>query len=74
MKTERIICPNCKRSIPNLNSYHYCKEVAIDELFIKKSDEIVLAFDKLLEHLADFEDVEISATKTVSFLLGTKHL
>lgn len=52
MKTERIICPNCKRSIPNLKSYHYCKEVAIDELFLKKSDEVVLVFDRLLEHLS----------------------
>lgn len=71
MKTERIICPNCKRSIPNLKSYHYCKEVAIDELFLKKSDEVVLVFDRLLEHLSAYENVEISATKNcIVFVLN----
>lgn len=72
MKTERIICPNCKRSIPNLNSYHYCKEVAIDELFLKKSDEVVLVFDRLLEHLSTYENVEISATKNCIVFVRNK--
>lgn len=72
MKTERIICPNCKRSIPNLKSYHYCKEVAIDELFLKKSDEVVLVFDRLLEHLSAYENVEISATKNCIVFVRNK--
>jgi len=72
MKTGRIICPNCKRSIPNLNSYHYCKEVAIDELFLKKSDEVVLVFDRLLEHLSTYENVEISATKNCIVFVRNK--
>ncbi len=72
MKTKRIICPNCKRSIPNLNSYHYCKEVAIDELFLKKSDEVVLVFDRLLEHLSAYENVEISATKNCIVFVRNK--
>jgi hypothetical protein len=72
MKTKRIICPNCKRSIPNLNSYHYCKEVAIDELFLKKSDEVVLVFDRLLEFLSEYENVEISATKNCVVFVRNK--
>ncbi|MBQ0907950.1 hypothetical protein KBJ98_04465 [Flavobacterium sp. F-328] len=72
MKTERIICPNCKRSIPKLKSYHYCKEVAIDELFLKKSDEVVLVFDRLLEHLSAYENVEISATKNCIVFVRNK--
>ncbi|MDN4165532.1 DUF5655 domain-containing protein [Cytophagales bacterium LB-30] len=47
----------------NLHSYHYCKEVAIDDIFLQKPDAIVLAFDRLLQALADWEEVEISATK-----------
>lgn len=72
MKTERIICPNCKRSIPNLKSYHYCKEVAIDELFLKKSDEVVLVFDRLLEHLSAYGNIEISATKNCIVFVRNK--
>lgn len=72
MKKERIICPKCSRSIPNLNSYHYCKQVDIDELFSKKSDEIVLVFDRLLEYLAQFENIEISATKNCIVFVRNK--
>ena len=72
MKSERIICPKCNRSIQNLNSFHYCKEVAIDDLFLKKSDEIVLAFDKLLEHLAEYENIDISATKNCVVFVRNK--
>jgi hypothetical protein len=72
MKTERIICPKCNRSIPNLNSYHYCKQVDIDELFSRKSDEVVLVFDRLLEHLSAFENIEISATKNCIVFVRNK--
>lgn len=64
MKADtRVICPNCNRSIPHLNSYHYCKESSIDELFISKPDHVVLAFDRLLSLVSEFENIEISATK-----------
>lgn len=60
---SRTICSKCNRSLRSINAYHYCKEVEIDELFLNKSDEIVLAFDKLLEHTLFGEDIEMSATK-----------
>lgn len=69
---ERVICPKCKRRLRNFNSYHYCKEVAIDELFIKKSDEIILIFDKLLEYVSLFENIEISATKNCIVFVRNK--
>lgn len=72
MTTERIICPKCNRALRNINSFHYCKEVAIDDLFLNKSDEIVLIFDKLLEFLSSFEDVEISATKNCIVFVRNK--
>jgi hypothetical protein len=46
--------------------------VAIDDLFLNKSDEIVLIFDKLLEFLSSFEDVEISATKNCIVFVRNK--
>uniref|UniRef100_UPI00404ACBF3 DUF5655 domain-containing protein n=1 Tax=Flavobacterium sp. TaxID=239 RepID=UPI00404ACBF3 len=55
-----------------MNSYHYCKEVAIDELFLKKSDEVVLVFDRLLEFLSEYENVEISATKNCVVFVRNK--
>ena len=69
---SRTICPNCKRSLRNVNAFHYCKEVEIDELFVNKSDEIVLAFDKLLEHTLFGEDIEMSATKNCVVFVRNK--
>jgi hypothetical protein len=63
MSTQNVICPHCNRSIRSLTSVHYCKEVPIDDLFITKSDELVLAFDRLLSMVADWQAVEISGTK-----------
>lgn len=72
MKKERVTCPKCNRSIPRLNSYHYCKQVDIDELFSRKSDEVVLVFDRLLECLSSYQNVEISATKNCVVFVRNK--
>lgn len=69
---EKHICPNCKRVFRKANAWHYCKEVAIDDLFLDKTDEIVLAFDKIYQHYLDREDVEISATKNCVVFLRNK--
>lgn len=69
---NRIICPKCNRSLRSINSYHYCKEVAVDELFIKKSDEIVLIFNRILEYVSSFENIEISATKNCIVFVRNK--
>lgn len=68
----RVVCPNCKRSLRSINAFHYCKEVAVDDLFVNKSDEIVLAFDKLLEHTFFGEDIEMSATKNCVVFVRNK--
>ncbi len=69
---DRIICPECNRALRNINSYHYCKEVVIDDLFLRKSDEIILVFDRLLEYLSSFEAIEISATKNCIVFVKNK--
>lgn len=69
---DKHTCPNCKRVLRSANAWHYCKEVAIDDLFLDKTDEIVLAFDRIYQHFVDWEDVEISATKNCVVFLRNK--
>jgi Domain of unknown function (DUF5655) len=63
MAMKTTVCEKCKRVLQNVNAYHYCKEVAIDDLFINKPDNVVLIFDRLLQAVAEWNDVAISATK-----------
>ena len=72
MAIKRVICPLCKRSLRSASAWHYCKEVSIDDLFIHKPDEIVLAFDRLLEIVMDWHDIEISATKNCVVFVRNK--
>ena len=39
---NKIICPKCQRPLRNINAWHYCEQVDIDDLFIGKSDDIIL--------------------------------
>lgn len=72
MKTTRVTCPKCKRSISNINAYHYCAEVSIDDLFANKPDELLLVFDRILEAVAEWEEVEVSATKNCIVFVRNK--
>jgi hypothetical protein len=56
-------CPRCRRSLRSLNSWHNCVNVSIDSLFEGKDAELVLAFDKLLAEVADWQDVQVSTTQ-----------
>jgi hypothetical protein len=69
---EKTYCPSCKRKLKNANAWHYCKEVAIDDIFAKTSDELILTFDTILEKVADWEDVEVSATKNCIVFVRNK--
>ena len=69
---EKHTCPNCKRALRSASAWHYCKEVAIDDLFLNKTDEIVLAFDRIYQNYLDNEEVEISATKNCVVFLRNK--
>lgn len=72
MIKDRVKCPKCNRTIRYANAWHYCKEVSMDDLFLNKSDDIVLAFYKLLEEVETWEDVEISATKNCIVFIRNK--
>ena len=72
---EKAICPKCQRRIRHTNAWHYCSDIAIDDLFLKSSDEIVLACDKILSQVSTWEDVDIAPTKNcVVFVRGKTFL
>jgi len=60
---EKVICPKCKRPLSRANAWHYCQEVAIDSLFLNKSDAVVLAFDTIFREVSEWDDTAYSATK-----------
>jgi hypothetical protein len=56
------VCPKCERELKSETQTHYCAKVNLDSLFEGKSAELVLAFDKLLLLVSDWDDVAISTT------------
>ncbi|WP_316829692.1 DUF5655 domain-containing protein [Pedobacter aquatilis] len=55
-------CPNCDRELPWKDYRHYCARVSLDSLFEGRSPELVLAFDKILAEVADWEEVLVGLT------------
>ncbi len=72
MKKEITICPKCNRQLRNINAWHYCAEVSIDDLFADKSDEILLIFDELLQKVSTWDNVAVSATKNCVVFVKNK--
>lgn len=42
---------------------HYCIKVSVDDLLKDQSEEMVLAFDKLLAEVSDWDGVTVSCSK-----------
>jgi hypothetical protein len=57
------ICPKCERELSRPNQVHYCIKVSVDSLLKDQSEELVLAFDKLLAEIVDWEGVTVSCSK-----------
>lgn len=58
-----ITCPKCNRPIRHQHAWHYCQAVDMNDLFVNKPDEVVLAFDSILSEVEGWENVGVSATK-----------
>ncbi len=56
-------CPRCERVFKSTNQSHYCNVVDIDDLFKGKPPELLLAFDKLLVEVIDWEPCGVGAAK-----------
>lgn len=55
-------CPNCDRELPRPEQRHYCARVSLDSLFDGRPDELILAFDKILAEVADWDGVLVGTT------------
>ena len=72
MNKENNICPKCNRKLRNINAWHYCAKVSIDDLFADKSDEILLVFDEILQRVSTWDNVDVSATKNCVVFVKNK--
>jgi hypothetical protein len=57
------ICPKCERELNKPNQVHYCIKVSLDYLLKDQSEELVLAFDKLLAEILDWDGLTVSCSK-----------
>jgi hypothetical protein len=57
------ICPKCERELNKPNQSHYCVKVSVGSLLKDQSEDLVLAFDKLLAEISDWDGVTVSCSK-----------
>lgn len=55
-------CPKCERELPWTDYRHYCQRVDLNTLFVGRSEELELVFDKILAEVAEWPKVVISTT------------
>ena len=48
-------CPKCDRKFKTTNQSHMCTTKDIGELFLDGSDELVLAFDRIMTEVMQWE-------------------
>ncbi len=48
-------CPKCNRNFKINNQVHFCTNKDIGELFLNKPDELVIAFDTILNYINNWE-------------------
>jgi hypothetical protein len=56
-------CNVCERFFKSNNQSHICHKGDIDEIFGDKPEELLLAFDKLLVNIIDWEGCTVGATQ-----------
>ncbi len=68
-------CPDCDRKFNKEDQKHTCSTKDVGELFIDKSDDLVLLYDELASKVETWENVEIRAAKhSVVFSVGRAFL
>ena len=61
-------CPVCNRKFKTTNQSHMCTTKDIGELFLDKPDELVLAFDRIMSEVMQWEPNYMGpSTKAVVF-------
>lgn len=56
-------CPKCERVFKTAHQSHYCGLTTLDELFAKSPPHLVLAFDRLIAAVIDWEPCSLGAAK-----------
>lgn len=56
-------CPRCERVFKVTNQSHYCQASTLDDIFANSSDELLLAFDRLLTEVLQWEPCSVGAAK-----------
>lgn len=72
LQMQHFICPECHRPLTKPNSWHYCRQVAIEDLFINKPAGLITVFDKLLAEVSSWAGVSASATKNCIVFITAK--
>lgn len=57
------VCPKCERELKKPNQWHNCVKVSVDDLLKGQPEELVLAFDKLLAEIVDWDGVTVSCSQ-----------
>lgn len=65
-------CPKCLRPLTKQNSWHYCKRIAIDDLFKEKPQELIAVFNALKKEVMTWNGVSASATKSCVVFIAAK--
>lgn len=61
-------CPKCHRRFKSTNQSHMCTTKDVGEIFMKSTDELVLAFDRIMTEVLQWEPCYMGAsTKSVVF-------
>ncbi|MEM9329560.1 MAG: DUF5655 domain-containing protein [Bacteroidota bacterium] len=61
-------CPKCSRQFQKTNQSHICIKKDVGELFIDKSDDLVLAYDSIYQVVMQWQpNVASASTKSVVF-------
>jgi len=61
-------CPDCERVFASANQSHMCTDTTIDDIFAGKPVDLLLAFDKLLVAVIDWEPCTVgTSTKSIVF-------
>jgi addiction module HigA family antidote len=56
-------CPRCERRFKSPNQSHTCSDTTIGELFLDRSDELVLAFDRILQAVMQWQPNSVGAAR-----------